>query len=115
MTIKPEPLENEQYKNKLKILSTSNELPDVGVTWAAGFLAPYVEGELFTPLDDLLNSGLRDKFVPGTTEPYAIDGKTYALPLEFNIAPIYYNKAIFEETNWKSQKLMKNLSKSSRR
>lgn len=97
VTIKPEPLENEQYKNKLKILSTSNELPDVGVTWAAGFLAPYVEGELFTPLDDLLDSGLRDKFVPGTTEPYAIDGKTYALPLEFNIAPIYYNKAIFEE------------------
>lgn len=39
VTIKQEVLENEQYKNKLKILSASNELPDVGVTWAAGFLS----------------------------------------------------------------------------
>lgn len=99
IVIKQEVLDNEQYKNKLKVLSASNELPDVGVTWAAGFLQPYVEGNLFTPVDDLLNGDLKDKFVAGTTEAYAINGKTYALPLEFNIAPVYYNKAIFEQNN----------------
>ena len=97
--IKQEVLDNEQYKNKLKVLSASNQLPDVGVTWAAGFMQPYVEGKLFTPVDDLLSGELNGKFVAGTTEAYAIDGKTYALPLEFNIAPVYYNKAIFEEYN----------------
>nr|WP_282579724.1 extracellular solute-binding protein [Paenibacillus odorifer] len=99
VVIKQEVLDNEQYKNKLKVLSASNELPDVGVTWAAGFLQPYVEGNLFAPVDDLLNGELKDKFVAGTTEAYAINDKTYALPLEFNIAPIYYNKAIFEKYN----------------
>ncbi|WP_339271518.1 extracellular solute-binding protein [Paenibacillus sp. FSL K6-1330] len=99
VTIKQEVLDNEQYKNKLKVLSASNELPDVGVTWAAGFLKPYVEGSLFAPVDDLLGGQLNGKFVAGTTEAYAIDGKTYALPLEFNIAPVYYNKAIFEQLN----------------
>ncbi|MUT68803.1 extracellular solute-binding protein [Paenibacillus sp. NEAU-GSW1] len=97
VTIKQEVLDNEQYKNKLKVLASSNQLPDVGVTWAAGFLQPYVEGNLFTPLDDLLGGELNGKFVNGTTEAYAIDGKTYGLPLEFNISPIYYNKAIFEK------------------
>lgn len=97
VTIKQEVLDNEQYKNKLKVLSASNQLPDVGVTWAAGFMQPYVEGNLFTPIDDLLGGELNGKFVAGTTEAYAIDGKTYALPLEFNIAPIYYNKSIFEK------------------
>lgn len=97
ITVKQEVLDNEQYKNKLKVLSASNELPDVGVTWAAGFLTPYVEGKLFTPVDDLLSGELNGKFVAGTTEAYAIGGKTYALPLEFNIAPVYYNKAIFEQ------------------
>jgi len=97
--IKQEVLDNEQYKNKLKVLSSSNELPDVGVTWAAGFLQPYVEGNLFSPVDDLLSGELNGKFVAGTTEAYAIDGKTYALPLEFNIAPIYYNKDIFAKYN----------------
>ncbi|MWV43385.1 extracellular solute-binding protein [Paenibacillus sp. HJL G12] len=99
VTIKQEVLDNEQYKNKLKVLSASNELPDVGVTWAAGFLKPYVEGNLFAPIDDLLGGELKDKFVAGTTEAYAVDDKTYALPLEFNIAPIYYNKAIFKKYN----------------
>ncbi|MCR2804664.1 extracellular solute-binding protein [Paenibacillus soyae] len=97
VTIKQEVLDNEQYKNKLKVLSASNQLPDVGVTWAAGFMQPYVEGNLFTPVDDLLSGELNGKFVAGTTEAYAMNGKTYALPLEFNIAPVYYNKAIFEQ------------------
>lgn len=101
VTIQQEVLENEQYKNKLKILSASNELPDVGVTWAAGFMDPYVKGELFAPLDDLLSGGLKDKFFPGTTDAYAVDGKTYGLPIELNISPVYYNKAIFDKYNLK--------------
>lgn len=96
ITIRQEVLENEQYKNKLKVLSASNELPDVGITWAAGFIEPYVKGGLFAPLDDILRGEtLRNSFVAGTTEAYNIDGRTYALPLELNITPIYYNKAIF--------------------
>ncbi|MHA6531805.1 extracellular solute-binding protein [Paenibacillus sp. BAC0078] len=100
VTIKQEVLENEQYKNKLKVLSASNELPDVGITWAAGFMEPYVKGGLFAPLDDILGGEqLKDKFVAGTTEAYAVDGKTYALPIELNISPIYYNKDIFAKYN----------------
>lgn len=99
--IEVEYLENEQYKNKIKVLSSSNELPDVGFTWAAGYMTPFVKGNLFAELDDILNSGLKEDFVSGTTEAYAMDGKTYGLPLELNIAPIYYNKKIFEENNVK--------------
>ncbi|MNO32092.1 Multiple sugar-binding protein precursor [compost metagenome] len=96
VTVKQEDLENEQYKNKLKVLSASNDLPDVGITWAAGFMEPYVRGGLFAPLDDILGGErLKDKFVPGTTEAYVLDGKTYALPIELNISPVYYNKDIF--------------------
>jgi len=97
--IKQEVLENEQYKSKLQILSTSNQLPDIGMTWAAGYMEPFVKGNMFAPLDDLLQGELKDRFVPGTTEAYAIDGVTYALPLELNIAPIYYNKEIFSNHN----------------
>ncbi|CAI6086390.1 extracellular solute-binding protein [Cohnella sp. JJ-181] len=97
VTVKLEVLDNEQYKAKIRVLSAVNELPDVGLTWAAGYLQPFVEGGLFTPLDDLLQGELKDSFVAGTTEAYAIHGSTYALPLEFNIAPIYYNKALFRK------------------
>lgn len=97
--IHQEVLENEQYKSKMQILSTSNKLPDIGMTWAAGYMEPYVKGRMFAPLDDLLQGELKDRFVPGTTEAYAVDGVTYALPLELNIAPIYYNKEIFAKYN----------------
>ncbi|MGG1550327.1 extracellular solute-binding protein [Paenibacillus ferrarius] len=99
VTIEQEVLENEQYKNKMKVLSTSNALPDVGFTWAAGYMDPYVKGDMFAPLDDLLQGDLKDKFVKGTTDAYAFGGKTYGLPVELNIVPVYYNKAIFAKYN----------------
>lgn len=97
VTLKVDVLDNESYKERLKVLSASNRLPDVGVTWAAGFLEPYVIGKRFAVLDDLMEGGLKDKFVPGTTEAYAVGGRVYAVPLEFNIVPVFYNKRIFAE------------------
>ncbi|WP_159888354.1 extracellular solute-binding protein [Paenibacillus puerhi] len=99
VTIDQEVLENEQYKSKMKVLSASNKLPDIGFTWAAGYMEPYVKGDMFAPLDDLLQGELKDKFVNGTTDAYAFGGKTYALPVELNIVPVYYNKAIFAKYN----------------
>ncbi|ARK32086.1 extracellular solute-binding protein [Halalkalibacter krulwichiae] len=90
-------LSNEQYKDQITILSASNELPDVGMTWAAGYLDPFVEGNKFAPLDDMLDDGLRDEFVAGTLEAYEKDGSSYGLPLELNTVYVYYNKAIFNE------------------
>ncbi|MBG9785060.1 extracellular solute-binding protein [Shouchella lehensis] len=90
-------LSNEQYKDQITILSASNSLPDVGMTWAAGYLDPFVEGNKFAPLDDLLDDGLREEFVAGTLEAYEKEGETYGLPLELNTVYIYYNKSIFDD------------------
>ncbi|WP_077309427.1 extracellular solute-binding protein [Terribacillus halophilus] len=102
--VKLEVLSNEQYKDKIKVLSTSNELPDVGMTWAAGYLEPYVDGKKFAPLDDLLEGDLKDSFVSGIPEAYEIEGSTYGLPLELNIATVFYNKKIFEENGLEAPK-----------
>ncbi|MFD1848585.1 extracellular solute-binding protein [Oceanobacillus bengalensis] len=93
-TIELEVLSNEQYKDKIKVLSTSDELPDVGMTWAAGYMQPYVDGNMYAALDDVIN---KDDFVSGTTEAFSVDDTTYGLPLELNISSIFYNKAIFDE------------------
>ncbi|MEH6992170.1 extracellular solute-binding protein [Neobacillus drentensis] len=97
--IQTEILGNEQYKEKVKVLSASNELPDVGITWAAGYMQPFVDGNMFTPLDDIVQ---KDKFVAGTLDAFSVDEKTYALPLELNITPVYYNKEIFKKYNLKA-------------
>ncbi|WP_090236363.1 extracellular solute-binding protein [Lentibacillus halodurans] len=98
VTIDLEVLSNEQYKDKIQVLSTSDELPDVGMTWAAGYMEPFVEGNKFASLDDVAESDeLQDAFVSGTTEAFSVDGTTYGLPLELNIATVFYNKSIFDE------------------
>ncbi|SDJ25265.1 extracellular solute-binding protein [Salimicrobium halophilum] len=97
VSVNIEVLSNEQYKDKIKVLSTSDELPDVGMTWPAGYLEPYVEAEKFAPLDDTLEGEFGDSFVAGTTSAYEVDGSTYGLPLELNVATVFYNQAIFDE------------------
>lgn len=97
ITIDMQVLSNEQYKDQITVLSSSDQLPDVGMTWAAGYLDPFVAGNKFTPLDDVLEGGLREEFVAGTLEAYEKEGKTYGLPLELNTVYVYYNKAIFDE------------------
>lgn len=111
ITIKTEALETEQYKSKLTVLAASNDLPDIGFTWAAGFMDPYVKGNKFAGMDDLLQAELNGKFVAGTTEAYSFDGKTYALPVELNIVPIYYNKEIFAKYNLKPPETLDELKK----
>lgn len=96
--VEVEALANEQYKDKIKVLAASNALPDVGFTWAAGYMTPFVQGNQFAPLNNLLvRDGLNDEFVSGTLHAFSIDGSTYGLPLELNIAPIFYNKKIFAD------------------
>ncbi|MHA0855768.1 extracellular solute-binding protein [Paenibacillus sp. CMAA1364] len=102
ITITTEALENEQYKSKLKVLAASNDLPDIGLTWAAGFMDPYVKGNKFAVMDGLLRGELNGEFVADVTEAYSVDGKTYALPVELNIVPVYYNKEIFSRFNLQS-------------
>lgn len=99
--IQTEILGNEQYKEKIKVLSASNELPDVGITWAAGYMKPFVDGNMFASLDDIVQE---DNFVAGTLDAFSVDEKKYALPLELNITPVYYNKEIFEKYNLEAPK-----------
>jgi raffinose/stachyose/melibiose transport system substrate-binding protein len=99
--IETEILNPDQYREKLKVLASSNELPDIGMTWSDGFIKPYVEGDMLAPLDDLVDGDpdLKDAFIPGVKESYAVDGKTYGLPLELNISYVFYNKEIFQKYN----------------
>ncbi|MGV2939685.1 extracellular solute-binding protein [Mesobacillus sp. LC4] len=99
--IQTEILGNEQYKEKIKVLSASNELPDVGITWAAGYMKPFVDGKMFAPLDDIAKE---DNFVAGTLDAFSVDEKPYAVPLELNITPVYYNKEIFKKYNLEAPK-----------
>ena len=99
--IETEIVSSDQYRDKLKVLATANELPDIGMTWSDGFIKPYVKGDMLEPLDDIVNRDphLKDAFIHSVKESYAVNGKTYGLPLEMNISYVFYNKEIFKKYN----------------
>src|SRR5699024_3608858 len=89
-----EVLRNEQYKDKIKVLSTSDELPDVGMTSAARYMERYVEGDMYASLDDVIDE---DDFVSGTLDAFSVDDTTHGIPLELNISSVFYTGEIFDE------------------
>ncbi|WP_416148760.1 extracellular solute-binding protein [Salipaludibacillus sp. HK11] len=109
ITVDVDVMSNEQYKDQMTILGSSNELPDVGMTWPAGYLEPFVEGNMFAPLNDLVEGDLAGEFVAGTAEAYEWDGNNYGLPLELNAAYVFYNKAIFDEHGLEAPETMDEL------
>ncbi|WP_213594075.1 extracellular solute-binding protein [Paenibacillus sp. FSL W8-0186] len=91
-------LNTDQQKLKLKTQAASKEVPDITVVNPAAQMKPFVEANLFAPLNDMLEvNGLKDTFQEGLLDWYSFDGSIYALPDGNNIGVVYYNKELFEQ------------------
>lgn len=94
--IEYEGLQDEPYKNKIKVYSASNDLPDVIQVWGQpSFLEPLLEA------DDLLELNLDDykdyQFAPNSLDGFTYNGNLYGLPRNAELFVLYYNKKIFED------------------
>lgn len=91
-------LNTDQQKLKLKTQAASKEVPDITVVNPAAQMKPFVEANLFAPLNDMLEvNGLKDTFQEGLLDWYSFDGSIYALPDGNNSGVVYYNKELFEQ------------------
>ena len=94
--------ENESYKTKLKTAIAANEAPDVFYSWGAGFTKPFVDAGKVLPLDDYLtSSGTGEKILPGATDYFKFDGKTYGIPYSMWVAVLYCNQELFDQNSIK--------------
>jgi raffinose/stachyose/melibiose transport system substrate-binding protein len=94
--IEVEALQDEPYKAKIKVYSSTNELPDIIQTWGqASFIKPLIDNNLLLELNpaDFSASG----FVPGATDGFSKDGKMFGLPRGTDFLVMYYNKKIFSD------------------
>ncbi|MCU6712093.1 extracellular solute-binding protein [Paenibacillus sp. J5C_2022] len=91
-------LNTDQQKLKLKTQAASKEVPDITIVNPSAQMKPFVEADLFAPLNEMVEkNGLRDTFQEGILDYYTFDGNLYALPDGNNIAIFYYNKALFQQ------------------
>lgn len=91
-------LNTDQQKLKLKTQAASKEVPDITIVNPAAQMQPFVEANLFAPLNDMVEqNGLKDTFQEGILDWYTFDNNLYALPDGNNIGLVYYNKELFEQ------------------
>ena len=95
-----EAVADEPYKDKIRILMASGEVPDIYFSWAGEFSWKFARaGQALDLTDALMNSDWKDKIVLSATEPYKLDGKIYGVPMRINAKFMVYNKEIFQKYN----------------
>ena len=98
--VEMEAVADEPYKDKIRILMASGEVPDIYFSWAGEFSWKFARaGQALDLTDALMNSDWKDNIVLSATEPYKLDGKIYGIPMRINAKFMVYNKAIFQQYN----------------
>src|SRR5699024_492637 len=62
--------------------------------WAAVYIEPYVEGDMYSSLDDVIDE---DDFVSCTLDAFSVVDTTYGIAIELNISSVFYNGEIYDE------------------
>ncbi len=99
VTINVDYILNDSYKEKIRVLVASNDLPDVFMSWSGSFAQNLVSSENIMDLtsmyaDDTEWSG---PIMESQLPPFTFDGKIYGAPYSIDGKAFFYNKKIFDE------------------
>lgn len=101
VNIEYENISDQAIKDKLAVLASGGDLPDIFFAWGGECLNRFSRaGKLLdlTPYMDK-DTEWRDGFLPSFLSSSVLDGKNYAVPYRSSILYWLYNKQIFKENN----------------
>lgn len=90
---------DQPYKDKIRVLSASNELPDIYFSWAGDFANKFVRADLAADLSSEIGPDTEwgSTFTPAALEAFTLDGATYGVPINLDAKYLAYNTTAFEE------------------
>ncbi|MCP1309083.1 ABC transporter substrate-binding protein [Paenibacillus tyrfis] len=92
---------NDSYKEKIRVLLGTNEPPDIFFTWSGEFAYKFIRGQKALDLTPYLSrdQDWSNRLVASQVAPFALDGKTYGVPMTMDGKTFFYNKDIFKKLN----------------
>ncbi len=100
ITIKPVPLQNEQFQTRIPIALQSNSPPDVFQNWGGGQLVDQVKAGKVADLTKYVKPWI--KSIGGSAAGWQVNGKQYAIPYNVGVVGFWYNKELFAKAGIKS-------------
>jgi raffinose/stachyose/melibiose transport system substrate-binding protein len=92
---------NDAYKEKIRVLVSSDKLPDIFTAWSDSFAENLVSSERIMPLNEVIKEDEEwsSKIIDSQFGGFTFDDTTYGVPFTVDGKAFFYNKAIFEENN----------------
>lgn len=98
ITVEMEAVADEPYKDKIRVVMASGDVPDVFFSWAGEFSWKFARADRSLPLDDYFyGTDWEDIIISSALEPYKWDDVLYGIPMRIDAKYMVYNKSIFEE------------------
>ncbi|NUW36164.1 extracellular solute-binding protein [Nonomuraea sp. SMC257] len=97
--IKLEQVGDQAYKDKIRVLSASRDLPDIYFSWAGDFANKFVRAGLAADLTSVIGPSTQwgSTFAPAALKAFEYGGKNYGMPLDLDGKYLAYNKAVFDK------------------
>jgi raffinose/stachyose/melibiose transport system substrate-binding protein len=97
VTIKLEQVGDQPYKDKIRILSASKQLPDIYFSWAGDFANKFVRAGLAADLTSVIGPDTEwgKTFSPAALKAFETKGKYFGVPIDLDAKYLAYNKAAF--------------------
>jgi raffinose/stachyose/melibiose transport system substrate-binding protein len=103
--IKMEAVADEPYKDKIRVVMASGDIPDIYFSWSGEFARQFVRGGRALDLTDaVMQSDWKDRLPQAALDPYKLDGRLYGIPINVDAKYMVYNKAIFDKNGLKPPK-----------
>lgn len=92
---------NDSYKEKIRVLVSTDSIPDVFFSWSGAFGENLTKSGRVLALDEVIAADTEwsSQIVEGQWAPFNYDGKQYGAPWSMDGKAFFYNKDVFDELN----------------
>ena len=101
VTINMDCILNDQYKEKIRMVVSTDEIPDVFSSWSGTFAQEMIASGNVMALNDVYekDADWASKIAQASVDGFTFDGQIYAVPWSQDGKVFYYNKKIFADNN----------------
>lgn len=88
---------NDSYKEKIRVLVSSDDLPDIFSSWSDSFAMNLVSSGRIMPLGQIMadDAAWSGTFIPSQMSGFTFDDTVYGVPFTLDGKAFFYNKEIF--------------------
>lgn len=101
VTINMDSILNDQYKEKIRMVVSTDEIPDVFCSWSGSFAKEMIDSGNVMSLNEIIAADKEwsDKIIESQFGGFTFDGEIYGIPWSMDGKVFFYNKDIFAEHN----------------